>query len=1174
MRGLKQYIIMVLQLIIAVVVTNELKAQNYCVSGNCNPNIYAYSLDPNTIEYDNMISVFHSSMIREADGTVKVWGQGVAQNGNGTNGNVLTTTDPAGELSGANFGSGSNQLTGTVLKFAGASSSNHQQFAVLSTNGLYVWGDAGILVPNVSNVSNGSFRKVAIGTYNVSGGATKADGLPAGVNPTDVKMMFGTREGLAIVTCTGAAYTLTTNGVAYGDGVTDNSTNDLLWHRVSTAANTPLTNVVAVRGTYQTFMALTSDGKIYTWGTATRINGTGGAAAAQDRSFATEINQPTGVTPKMIGMTASSNGKTYYLLATNGKLFSMGDNTDGQLGNGSTTSSDTWIQVTATTTAEDAATYAIDSNVVWISPQEHDRGTSIQRNASISIITNDGKVWSWGGNNGGMLGITAPPNLISTPSLMPGRITGTYDNTKLNLSDVIMAVETGGHTTLLIKQCSKKFGYVGHRIRGSMADGTTVNAQETVYNFGNTGDVIVCGAPTSPDPVQSKNLKTCIGDSVNLNDAILSATPPGFTLEWWTTSNRQAGTQVANPLSQYIGTYYAFYIPNNSSPCPNPTPATITVTADGIGCPPQNLCISGCNDNTFRNTSNPNTLEYDNVVGLYHSTMLKEKSGELLVWGARAQSNGSNHGLTPIEVLPSNGYSYQGDILKFAGGSESGVSAQFAVLTTEGLYYWGAQGIMVPTSFTSGTSFAAAPAASTIFETGTNPTGLPIGVQPSDVKMMTGTRGSLAIVTCDGKAFVLDNNGYAFGDGITSTSNNANEKWHRVLTAANTPLTNVVAIRTTVGGFMALTDNQNIYTWGKQVYKGDGSAAADQAFATLMTKPTFATGDSIRMIGVVQNQGDPTTQSHGYFLLMKSGKIFSMGSNASKQLGDFSTSERTSWVSVLSASGGSELADVRWISANGQGTRTGNSGFASIAALTNAGHVWAWGSNSADMLGPGSGTIDPRDLNLTTGSGLISSDDILAIVMGGHTLIAIKKCINNFGYVGHRIFGSMGDGTSASAYESSFVFDRTPPVNLCGASTAPRLFNLKVCPNAKTNLSNAEPISLVTSGYSVQWYLEDSITLVSNPDSVGAGTYVAKYIPDPSQPLLCPNMFTAIRVTEDAINCINAVNDTFTISNRITGGTTPSVLGNDKLNGNPVNPSDIILTPGTPSDPALVMNPD
>ena len=121
------------------------------------------------------------------------------------------------------------------------------------------------------------------------------------------------------------------------------------------------------------------------------------------------------------------------------------------------------IQVTATTTAEDAATYAIDSNVVWISPQEHDRGTSIQRNASISIITNDGKVWSWGGNNGGMLGITAPPNLISTPSLMPGQNNGIYDNTKLNLSDVIMAVETGGHTTLLIKQCSKKFGYVGHR---------------------------------------------------------------------------------------------------------------------------------------------------------------------------------------------------------------------------------------------------------------------------------------------------------------------------------------------------------------------------------------------------------------------------------------------------------------------------------------------------------------------------------------------------------------------------------------------------------------------------------------------------------------------------------------------------------------------------------------
>src|SRR5690606_11444722 len=41
-----------------------------------------------------------------------------------------------------------------------------------------------------------------------------------------------------------------------------------------------------------------------------------------------------------------------------------------------------------------------------------------------------------------------------------------------------------------------------------------------------------------------------------------------------------------------------------------------------------------------------------------------------------------------------------------------------------------------------------------------------------------------------------------------------------------------------------------------------------------------------------------------------------------------------------------------------------------------------------------------------------------------------------------------------------------------------------------------------------------------------------------------------------------------------TGFTTPTVLENDKLNEVILDPNDIILTPGTPSDPSLSMNAD
>lgn len=57
-------------------------------------------------------------------------------------------------------------------------------------------------------------------------------------------------------------------------------------------------------------------------------------------------------------------------------------------------------------------------------------------------------------------------------------------------------------------------------------------------------------------------------------------------------------------------------------------------------------------------------------------------------------------------------------------------------------------------------------------------------------------------------------------------------------------------------------------------------------------------------------------------------------------------------------------------------------------------------------------------------------------------------------------------------------------------------------------------------------------------------------------------------------NVIDAVDDTMAPVNGGTGGTTPTVLANDTLNGAPVNPADVALTPGTSPNPGLVMNAD
>src|SRR5690606_36468744 len=231
----------------------EAKAQtSYCVTG-CNSNTFVWAEDPNTIEYDNMVSGFHSTILKESDGTVKVWGQGASATGS-----VLTTPRAVTPANGYDY-------QGDILKVTLASTSSlgsGEQFAILTTEGLYMWGATNHLV-NTTVKGNSNFGKVST----TSG--TNSYGLPTNVNPTNVKMMFGSYRTLGIVTCNGEAWML--SNIGGKNGVGNNNDGGATWTQVQTANNTNLTNVVAMRGTFNAMMALTSNGEVFTWGTGTYL---------------------------------------------------------------------------------------------------------------------------------------------------------------------------------------------------------------------------------------------------------------------------------------------------------------------------------------------------------------------------------------------------------------------------------------------------------------------------------------------------------------------------------------------------------------------------------------------------------------------------------------------------------------------------------------------------------------------------------------------------------------------------------------------------------------------------------------------------------------------------------------------------------------------------------------
>ncbi|WP_187477490.1 hypothetical protein [Amniculibacterium sp. G2-70] len=576
MNKIKQFLALLL-----VFFTTFTYAQ-YCVTG-CNDNAYINSVDPNTIEYDNMVSNFHSSIIKESNGSFKVWGQ---------------TTNPAGNghLYGPTIINSTNgfNYTGTPLRATAASYGSNNQMALLTSDGLYIWGNTNEMVATAIKGST-AFGAVSIGTAGVANASnlSYSKGLPNGVNPADVKMLFGSYATLGIVTCTGEAWVLSFNGSKNGDGSTQGSgTNDNVWHRVSTAANTPLTNVVAMRGTSRAMMALTSDGKIYTWGTGTYTNNGSGAS---DRTFATEITKPslgTGVVPKMIGMTQSSGGQSYYLLASDGKLYSMGENGHRQLGNGTTNHAtngnanelvdqNSWVRPAKPNTANTGYSGTLD-NVVWISPNEHD-GSNY---GTISVLTADKKMYSWGNNNGNMIG-AATSGAYYDPIYMSG---SSASGTNVMLpTDNIMAVETGGHTTLNIKECSQYFGYVGHKTNGSMGDGTNGSGNPNKFSYA-TSIILLCGSPTSPTV---QNLKICPNTTKSLALAELGSAPNGYKVKWFT--DAAGTTAVANPSAVGIGTYYAYYvsIAGDVKQCSN-LYSTITVSNYTVADPEYSSCITAC----------------------------------------------------------------------------------------------------------------------------------------------------------------------------------------------------------------------------------------------------------------------------------------------------------------------------------------------------------------------------------------------------------------------------------------------------------------------------------------------------------------------------------------------------------------------------------------------------
>jgi alpha-tubulin suppressor-like RCC1 family protein len=505
------------------------------------------------------------------------------------------------------------------------------------------------------------------------------------------------------------------------------------------------------------------------------------------------------------------------------------------------------------------------------------------------------------------------------------------------------------------------------------------------------------------------------------------------------------------------------------------TLSNYTFSQGACGFGPGKGCPGTVYDNAFVNSdNNAATIEYDNFVSTFHSTIVRNYQGKFLVWGEQISNDGVANVLSPIEINNVNFPNLLNhEVYKAAAGSNFIDERQFFVLTSNGLYAWGNEDGVVANAITNSAVFQKI---NTAAISNANTFGLPSTITPAEVKMMVASianslSGTLMITTCSGQVWVLSQLGNLRGNNNTGNATT----WSRVETGAGVFLDNIVAARVSGSSAMALRSDGTLWTWGLGTYLGNNTANATRNRATQMTAPP----GTPKMIGITADATNPVA----YFVLMTDGNLYSLGFNGSRQLGDFTVTERRSWVQPrynAAAPGGTVMNNIRWVAPSESDGRY------PAANVINADSVlFAFGANNTRMIGRGAGA----DADPGIPDGLTATTKITGVVTGGHTTMVTTKCELNFGYVGHRIRGSMGNGSSANITENSFNF-ATAQVPVCGTAfssvaiipsvTGPggnycvgQLYDITVIPSGGTLTSNVgDPINLFgnsTIGYQLQF---------------------------------------------------------------------------------------------------------
>lgn len=699
-------------------------------------------------------------------------------------------------------------------------------------------------------------------------------------------------------------------------------------------------------------LVLTADGKMYSWGP--NILGTVGDGTAIDRAVPVAVDMSGEMLNKVVVKIS-----TQLALTSDNRLYAWGYNSNGALGNGSTLSSfvPTAVDMTGALAGKTIAKISSNGN-----------GHSL-------VLTTDGMVFAWGRNDKGQLG--------------DGSTTDRYTAVAMNLAPlggrVVQEVLAAREASYVLTTDGRMFA-CGSNEHGMLANGNTTDSHTLI--------------PADQGPLGHR-LVAAISKTVWGGLVITEPDPAPHLLAY---DGQGAG---GNPRTDNVGSFAFPAVPQNGA-------VTRLFTIKNEGADEMqgiSLSMSGADAASFIAGSVGGTLA-GGATATFAVTFHPGATGGHGATLTIASTNADNapfriqltgEGTTPVPAIcygrGYNNYGETGDGTttergKFVRVDQSGaLSGKTIAKTSSGIYHTialGTDGRVYAWGSNQFGQLGDGTAADSSVPIAVG--GLLAGKSVTDIA--AGSNHCLALAS-DGRVYAWGGNGLGqLGIGSYASQSLPVEVDTTGVLAGKT----VVAIAAGTDNSFAVTADGLAFGWGfnRSNYAGETAKLGDGTAGFFRPAPV-----AVDMAGALAGKfvtrisaGDNHTLA-----LTSEGRVYAWGENTFGQLGDGTTTSRQSAVAVVVA-GALAGKTVTAISA----------GEHHSLAATSDGWVYAWGKNEYGQLGNGTQTQSLTPVAVDR-SGYLAGKSVVAVCASGAVSLAVTAD-GEYGGWGYFDEGQQGGGIS------------------------------------------------------------------------------------------------------------------------------------------------------------------